>query len=207
MIRNIVFDMGMVLLTYDPMEACMRHARGNRELAAKLCNAIFFHPEWGPYIDGGLTTDLGYMERVEKRLTDPAEQALAADILSDWHLDGTYPRMEMRPVVQDLLERGFRLYLLSNVGYSFDAFKYKMPYLDRFSGIMLSCQEKLTKPDMAIYRRLCDKFGLEAEECLFIDDVQANIDGAEAAGLHGYCYADGDVLRLKAAFAALPKPE
>ena len=58
------------------------------------------------------------------------------------------------------------------------------------------CEEK-----EAIYRRLCDRFSLEASECLFIDDLPRNIEGAQKAGMNGYCFQDGDVARLVGAFA------
>lgn len=203
MIRNVVFDMGMVLMNYDPFMPCLRHANGDEALANRLCDAIFNHPEWGRYIDGGLTDDMGYLSLVEQRLTDPAERALAKEILQDWYLDGLFPDTRMRPVIQQLLDGGYHLYLLSNVGYSFQLFRYKMPFLNRFDGVLLSCEEKLRKPDTAIYNRLCQKFGLKAEECLFVDDLQRNIDGAEAAGLHGHCFADGNIQSLLAHLQSL----
>ena len=196
MIRNIVFDMGMVLMTFDPMLPCMRHAK-DAALAEKLCQAIFRHPEWGQYVDGGLTDDPGYMQVLEKRLPDPAERAVAEAILADWTLDGLYPKPEMQPFVQSLLEQGYHLYLLSNVGFSFHQFQYKMPFLSQFDGIVLSCEEHLVKPHKAIYDRLCEKFGLKADECLFVDDMLCNVEGAQVAGLHGHCFADGDIERLK----------
>ena len=203
LIRNVVFDMGMVLLDYDPLLPCLRHAAGDEALANRLCDAIFRHPEWGQYIDGGLADDMSYLPRAEQRLSDPAERALAKEILQDWYLDALFPNLRMRPVIQQLLEEGYHLYLLSNVGYSFQQFRYKMPFLNRFDGILLSCEEKLLKPDTAIYNRLCQKFGLKAEECLFVDDLQRNIDGAEAAGLHGHCFADGDIQSLLAHLQSL----
>lgn len=203
MIRNVVFDMGMVLLDYDPFLPCLRHAAGDEALANRLCDAIFNHPEWGQYIDGGLTDDMGYLPRAEQRLSDPAERALAREIMQDWYLDALFPNLRMRPVIQQLLEEGYHLYLLSNVGYSFQLFRYKMPFLNRFDGVLLSCEEKLRKPDTAIYNRLCQKFGLKAEECLFVDDLQQNIDGAEAAGLHGHCFVDGNIQSLLAHLQSL----
>ena len=52
MIRNIVFDMGMVLLDHDPLLPCIRHA--GRERAQALCDGIFWHPEWMELLDGGV---------------------------------------------------------------------------------------------------------------------------------------------------------
>ena len=48
-----------------------------------------------------------------------------------------------------------------------------------------------------MFQRLCDKFDLQMDECVFVDDLQKNVDGAIAAGMQGYCFADGDVKRLR----------
>lgn len=145
-----------------------------------------------------MLTEAEYTPRVQQRLATNELKALAADVLKDWHLDGLYPKSGMDALVDDLLTRGYKLYILSNVGYCFHDFKYKIKHLDRFSGIMLSSEERIRKPEPALYERLLKKFGLKAEECLFIDDLQHNIEGAQRVGMHGYCYIDGSVEKLAA---------
>ncbi len=195
MIRNIVFDMGMVLLDYDPYLACLRHAK-NAEDARAVCGAIFGDPSWGPMIDGGRMTEEAFLAEAQKRLPDERLRTLAAEVMSDWWLDGLFPKSGMKRVIERLLEKGYRLYILSNCGTRFWDFAYKVPSFDRFSGVLVSAEEHMLKPDAEIYERLCGKFGLKPEECLFIDDLPQNIDGARAVGMEGYCYADGDVNRL-----------
>lgn len=201
MIRNIVFDMGMVLLDHDPLLPCIRHA--GRERAQALCDGIFWHPEWMELLDGGVMDEQAYIPRAQSRFEDPEMKRLVAEILNDWYLDALYPKSGMEAVQKDLLDRGFRLYVLSNAGYSFHKFSYKIKHIDRFTGIMVSAEERLMKPDPAIYRRLCDRFSLEASECLFIDDLPRNIEGAQKAGMNGYCFQDGDVARLRSFLEAL----
>lgn len=203
MIRNIVFDMGMVLLDYNPYLPCLRNAK-DAETAQILNKAIFGDPAWGPMIDGGVMTEQEYLVEAQKRLPTPELKQLAADVMNnDWWLDGLYPKSGMAALLGELLEKGYRLYVLSNCGFAFHDFKYKITHLDRFSGVLISAEEKLLKPDAAIYHRLCDKFGLKAEECIFIDDLQKNIDGAKAVGMQGYCFADGDVQKLRECLMAL----
>ena len=136
MIRNIVFDMGMVLLDHDPLLPCIRHA--GYEHAQELCDAIFWHQEWGRMIDGGVMDEQGYVPYAQARLADPQLKRLVPEILSDWYLDALYPKSGMDAVQRELLERGFRLYILSNAGFSFHKFSYKIKHIDRFSGIMVS---------------------------------------------------------------------
>ena len=64
----------------------------------------------------------------------------------------------------------------------------------------------MLKPHAEIYERLCEKFDLKAEECLFVDDLQANIDGAKAVGMEGYCFA-GDDLDLFGALTLNAAPD
>ena len=64
-----------------------------------------------------------------------------------------------------------------------------------FDGFLISAEEKLVKPDPAIFRRLCEKFGLLASECLFIDDLQENVDAAVRLGFHGYRFEGTEKLR------------
>lgn len=193
--------MGMVLLDHDPLLPCIRHA--GRERAQALCDGIFWHPEWMELLDGGVMDEQAYIPRAQSRFEDPEMKRLVAEILNDWYLDALYPKSGMEAVQKDLLDRGFRLYVLSNAGYSFHKFSYKIKHIDRFSGIMVSAEERMMKPDPAIYRRLCDRFLLEASECLFIDDLPRNIEGAQKAGMNGYCFQDGDVARLRSFLEAL----
>lgn len=59
------------------------------------------------------------------------------------------------------------------------------------------------KPQAEMYRHLYQRFGLRPETCLFIDDLPANAAGAQATGMQAYCYADGNLEKLKAALSAL----
>ena len=183
MIRNIVFDMGMAL---------------------RLKAAIFDSPDWIK-LDSGDLTEEGLAPLAQARLEDEAERALVPKLLSDWHLDTLYPLAGMEQLVADLHDRGYRLYILSNAGHRFRTYEYKLPHPEYLSGILVSAEERMIKPDPRIFLRLCDKFSLKPEECLFIDDSAANVQGAESTGMTGYCFADGDVARLRAYLDGMTK--
>ena len=53
------------------------------------------------------------------------------------------------------------------------------------------------KPQKEMYEHFYERFGLDPQECFFIDDLQDNIDGAKATGMDGYCFVDGDLEKLK----------
>lgn len=195
MIRNIVFDMGMVLMQWDPMNPCMRYAR-DPEKARILCDNIFRHPEWAPNIDGGVMTEPEYFVHCSKRMPTEELRELCLAMSKDWTLDSLYPTTGMKAMIEELHRQGYRLYVLSNCGGHFDEFAYRIPGVEYFSGFLVSAKEHLMKPQPEIYARLFEKFDLKPEECIFIDDLQTNIDASIKAGMQGYCFADGDVKRL-----------
>ncbi|MDD3337077.1 MAG: HAD family phosphatase [Eubacteriales bacterium] len=203
MIRNIVFDMGMVLMDYHPTLSCLRHAEGDAEKAQALRAAIFDHPDW-VRLDGGFITEDELTALAQNRLEEPSLRALVPAIMTDWHTDALSQMEGMDGVVKDLHDRGFKLYVLSNAGVRFRVYQSKLPHVELFDGILVSAEEKMLKPDKAIFDRLCEKFAIKAEECLFIDDVSRNVEGAQKAGFTAYCFADGDVARLKEYLKALP---
>lgn len=196
MIRNVVLDMGNVIRVYDPLRPCLRHA-GNQAEAETLCQAIFLHPDWGKKVDGGLLTDMEYAKEVQKRLDSPRLQKLAEEVLSDWTVDGLAANPGMDVLIGDLLAAGLRVYVLSNAGYIFREVCRHFPCVDRYSGLMFSAEEKIRKPAPEIYTRLCERFGLEPQECLFADDMDVNVRAAESVGMQGYVFDCPDGLRAR----------
>ena len=196
MTHNIVFDMGDVLMMYRPIIPCLRYARGDRETALRLKEAIFDGPEW-PLTDEGSVSQEELLAAAQARLDTPELKALAAQVLRDWHLDGLWPARGMEQVVWDLHQRGHGLYILSNACLRFREFQYKIPHVELFSGILVSAEERLVKPDPAIYRRLCEKFSLEPRDCLFVDDLRRNVEGAQSVGMKGYWHQNTDVDALR----------
>lgn len=103
----------------------------------------------------------------------------------------------MYEVVRELKQRGYGIYLCSNANERFREYAENIPALSLFDGMIVSAEEKCIKPGRRIYQTLFERYSLKPQECFFIDDMQANIDGARAAGMQGYCYADGNVERLR----------
>ena len=198
MIRNIVFDMGMVLMNFDPHRACMTFARDEQK-AEVLKAAVFGHPDWPKKIDGGLVDDEEYLLEVQQRLeTDELKQMAEGVVLGWWKNGGLTPKPGMADVVKTLHGQGFHLYILSNCGFCFRKLQHTIPGIELFEGCLVSAEEQLRKPDKAIFRRFCERFEVQAEECFFIDDLPGNAEGAIRSGMQAYCFADGDVERLQA---------
>jgi len=168
MIRNIVFDMGMVLMDYHPLAAC-RAVAPDEEAVRRLNAAMFAHPEWIRLDDGSIEL-AEFGRRAQARLENGALRPLVPLILNAMPFNILSPIPGMAEVVDEALAAGFRLYLLSNACRLVSLNRAFIPRLERFSGVIFSVDEKIIKPDPALYRCLTDRYGLVPEECFFIDD-------------------------------------
>ena len=98
-------------------------------------------------------------------------------------------------LVERLDEAGVPLFAITNFGHEFwEAFRPTQPIFDRFGDIIVSGTEKLMKPDPAIYALAIERFGIEPAGALFIDDVAANVAGAESVGIAGHRFVDAATL-------------
>lgn len=187
MIKNIIFDMGGVLIDYNPEKVL--YGMFDRETAEILLREIFRNSLWSEKDRGVIFPD-EIMKITKDRI--PAE---VFDKVSGM-VDNFYPYMppfeKMYDIVKMLKEKGFGIYLLSNASPDFHERRSGIPALSLFDGVIISADHKLLKPEKEIYEKLYETFSLKPEECFFIDDVPANIEGAAATGMQGHCYYHGD---------------
>jgi putative hydrolase of the HAD superfamily len=109
------------------------------------------------------------------------------------------PIAETERFVARLKKAGYKIYLLSNATPRvFDEY-HNIPAFKYFDGMFVSALYKLLKPSAEIYNAFCDKFSLKAEECFFIDDMEANIKGAKACGMKGFVFDTRDYEALEKA--------
>ena len=102
----------------------------------------------------------------------------------------------MYDLVAELKRKGYGIYLLSNASVRQHDYWPRIPASRFFDGKLISADVKVIKPQPEIYRLILDRFDLKAEECFFIDDVPANIEGAFYCGIPGAVFHD-DVARLR----------
>jgi putative hydrolase of the HAD superfamily len=99
-------------------------------------------------------------------------------------------------ILRQIKQRGYGLYIISNFHEA--AFKYiqaRYQWFGLFDGMILSFQHQVLKPEPQIYWQLLQEYRLKAEECLFIDDVAANVEGARRLGLQAILYQSPQLLR------------
>ena len=196
MMKNIVFDMGNVLLAYDSSRVC-RHFIEDEAERQIVETSVFISPEW-VMLDMGLISEEEALEKMQSRIPDEHGKEMARLCFEHWHEYCMWEIDGMREVVKELKEKGYGIYLCSNASVRLlDCYQKVIPGIEYFDGVLFSAEVKCMKPQKEMYGHLFERFSLKPEECFFIDDLAKNIEGARACGMDGYCFADRDVEKLK----------
>lgn len=194
-IENIVFDLGGVLLDWDPRALYRGYFRDDNEMEyflANICNG-----EWNVRQDAGRP----FAEAV-RELQEKYPQYRDAIQLYDtgWEkmLKGEFPRTV--ELLKQVKADGYGVYGLTN----WSAEKFPIAFarfvcLKLFDGIVVSGEEKVAKPDPEIFRILLRRYGLDAGTCIFIDDSPANVETAAALGFNAIRFDNIDNVRARIA--------
>lgn len=202
MIRNIIFDMGQVLIRWVPAEMMADFDLTDAEKNL-LITELFHGVEWIQQ-DRGILKPEQVTQQVCARLPEKLH-AYVRILVHEWYNRFLIPMPGMGELVQELKENGYRLFLLSNASLALRDYFYRIPGAECFEGLMVSAEEVLLKPQHEIYERLYSKFHLLPEDCLFIDDSPANIEGAVLTGMQGIIFrGDADALRRELNRVGIP---
>lgn len=194
MIKNIIFDMGNVLLRYDP-EVCLNRFVKREEDRALIRRELFEGPEWVQG-DLGHITDEQRFDGVSRRVPQELHTELR-QCAEQWHMC-MEPVHGAKEFCAYAKEQGYRLYVLSNASSSFYQYFPRFAPFEYFDGLVVSCDIHIVKPDIRIYQYLLETYGLVPEECFFIDDMAANVEGARKAGISGAVFGgDFEEIRKK----------
>lgn len=193
MIKNIVFDMGQVLIRWSPQLVTARFDLPEEDKAL-LISEVFGGVEWTAMDRGRMTPEESY-EHIRRRLPPRLHEAARSTVF-DWWKTELVPVAGMAELIAELKGMGYNIYLLSNAASTLNVYFHRLPGAEHFSGRIVSADEKLLKPQHEIYELLYSRFSLRPEECIFVDDSPANIDGAQCTGMDGIVFR-GDVARLR----------
>ena len=193
-ITSIIFDMGGVLIDFDPKRSV--NSRFDKKYHDSIMKNTFLSPDWSEMDKGTVEVD-DVIETMCSRLPEELHSELRAMITE--HEKEMPPIKEMYPLIKSLKENGYKIYLLSNCPAWFDDFKKSVPAFDFFDGFIISALYNQIKPEEEIYHTLFNEFSLIPGECFFIDDTPANVETAKRLGMNAHCFADKDVDKLKSA--------
>ncbi len=201
MIKNIIFDMGQVLIRFD-QQYFIRRLGVDEDDMQLLMREVFRSVEWVQMDRGTLCEEEAY-EKITLRLPERLHDA-AGKLISMWErpileIDGMYD------LIAELKELGYGIYLLSNTSRRQHEYWPHIPASRFFDGKLISADVKVIKPEPEIYKLCLEKFALKAEECFFIDDGPANIEAAMRCGISGAVFhGDAQLLRTQLREAGVP---
>ena len=178
MIKNVVLDMGNVLLDYNPRFVLNMFCSSGEEKEI-IDRELFNGPEW-KMGDRGDIKDKDRFDLVKGRVPEQYHAALK-NCADNWGICMT-PLDGAKEFCERIKDSGYGIYILSNASDLFYEYFPKFLPLDFFDGVFVSANYHMIKPDVAIYKKFLEEYRLSADECLFIDDRADNIAGAKEAG-------------------------
>jgi HAD superfamily hydrolase (TIGR01509 family) len=179
MIRNIIFDLGNVLFSWNPSEYLGKKNYSEKETEVIL-DDIFRSEEWR-HLDNG---DISTVEAIEKIASKSTLNKDLITLIFNERMEILYPLDVNINLLPLLKKRGFRLFFLSNFPADlFEIVRKDFSFFQLFDGGIISSHVKLSKPDIRIYKKLLSRYKLNPEESVFFDDLNINILGAREAGM------------------------
>ena len=190
-IRHIVFDIGKVLIHYDPELPYRRlipDAERRGWFLREVCTG-----DWNVEQDRGRAWHEAEALLIERH---PAEEGMIRAFRRHWHEMVPHPYEDTVTIMEGLVDAGHDVTMLTNFAAdTFTEARDLFPFLQTPRGVTVSGEVGLIKPDERIYRLHAETFGLTPAATLFIDDSQNNVDGAKAAGWQAVQFTDAETLR------------
>ncbi|MEZ4863021.1 MAG: HAD family phosphatase [Caldilineaceae bacterium] len=201
MMYNVIFDLGGVVFNWEPtaiiqsfVTELVTDPATQQALTDLVREQVFRHADWVE-TDRGTLSAVDAIARFAARVGRPVE-----DLQRLWDLCNTMmtPKIETIALMQTLADRGVPLYCLSNMPVErYTYLRQQHTFWPLFRGIVISGEIQQIKPDVAIYHHLLQRYGLKAEESIFLDDSPPNIAAANALGIHGILFTEAAACRAE----------
>lgn len=187
MIRNIIFDFGKVLVDYD-YSLVMRNMTFDPAERAEFFRSIITH-YWGDMLEREVTPFADVMQQMRDAYPYFSPHITALEEHFTECVTGEVSGM--RSFLTELRQRGFRIYGLTNwCSKVYETMKQYDKIFSLLHGFVISSDVHMVKPEPGIYESLLQKYGLLADECVFVDDKSENIEGASLVGIRGILFAN-----------------
>ena len=182
MVKNIIFDLGNVLISFRPSEYFDKN-NYPETIKTTILSDIFNSKEW-LMLDNGEITTVEAVDAIALKSSLKKEEIAHIFNLRTKLMFPLDPNVRLLP---ELKKRGFKLYYLSNFPMDiFEEVRTGYYFFKYFDGGLISAEAKYSKPHSRIYEILLERYSLIAEECLYIDDIEINVKAAEASGMKGH---------------------
>ncbi len=184
MIKNVVFDIGNVLAGFKWKEF-YRNFGFSDEIFEKLADATVRSSLWNEMdrgkmsddelLSGFIANDPSIEDEIRQVFINIKGMILRYDYAASW--------------IKELKDRGYGVYIISNFAQkAYNECIDALDFLEETDGAILSYQVKLIKPAPEIYQLLCSRYNLKAQECVFIDDMEKNVEAAKKEGMKGIVF-------------------
>ena len=183
-LKNLVFDMGNVLIEWNS-EKILQAITDDKKLQNLLRKEVFETGLW-VQTDEGVKTREEMIEIVSDRIGEEYRNEITQLSRYWYKYVDVYTKVQDRII--ELSKNGYNIYILSNTAYTFyDLVKEGyLPATSVAKGMVLSCEEKVLKPNEKIYNILLERYNLDPHNTMFFDDLPENIWGAARCGINGF---------------------
>ena len=190
---NVIFDLGGVVVTWDPIKFVNTTVK-NKQNQHILLTEMVNHPDW-------IDLDRGNLSEEDAVVRGAKRTALSKSEIKQF-LRAVPPFLAPIPdsiqLIKDLKRNGNKLFVLSNLHIaSIDYLEKNQTFLDLFDGKVISCLINKVKPEPGIYQHLIDIYNLKISETVFIDDMQINTDAAADIGMKTITFENQDQCRTE----------
>lgn len=194
MIRNIIFDLGNVIMQNPTIDLVKQFFKDEKD--AEIFNGFIFKSEYWKKLDlGQIDNETVANEIEEKRLVEVSNYKEVHEFMNNW-FSKCIPNVETMELGKRLKEKGYNLFILSNMANAtFEYFSKAYEFFSIVDGNIVSAKVGIKKPDRKIFDILLERYSLNAEECLLIDDDDTNrtFETANTIGINGRSVLPNDV--------------
>lgn len=194
MIKNIVFDIGDVLVGYNP-EKYIKQNDMKIERVNKANDILIKDNNWREYLNGNIKVEK-LVQYFEERYPE-LKKEFKVLLLKKYNKYILYEVKANTTLLKELSNK-YHIYLLSNITKeTFENIKIEYDFMQYIKGGVYSYQEHLSKPEPKIYQKLIEKYQLNPSETIYIDDRKKNIEISKKLGMIGIQYEEGISLKEK----------
>ncbi|MCH5197681.1 MAG: HAD family phosphatase [Oscillospiraceae bacterium] len=193
MIKNVVFDLGRVLVEFDP--AAYLRSFGFSDEKVQTLLGVIFGEDWNLHDRGDYKTVDDLSAALIKKYPS-LKKDIETVLTGDW-VKIHYLKTDTADYLFELKGRGYKIFILSNLSVESYEFISKYPFFSLIDGGVFSYQENCCKPEAKIYKTLISRYSLIPEETVFIDDNKINVEAAREFGIHSVLFTSLDEVRAE----------